>query len=117
MNALAPSPARAPRRRPFVVPVDDVRWCAALAEALSVCCSGPSAWRVGEVRALIARPPVQMLPPTWRQLVEQARLWLAAEAVATAHGLPRPRFEGLKLIEAALRDMPVPPPAWAERYP
>jgi hypothetical protein len=111
---LAPSPAR---RRPFVVPVDDVRWCAALAEALSVCCSGPSAARVGEVRALIASPPVEMLTCAWGDLVAAAERWLARVTMAEVHGLSRPSFEGSRLIEAALRDMPVPVPKWAERYP
>lgn len=114
MNALAPPPAR---RRPFVVPRDDVRWCAALAEALSVCCSAPSDARVAEVRQLLAAPPEQMLQAAWEVLAAYGALWLAAVEMAEGCGLPRPRFEGLKQIETALRDKVLPVPAWAERYP
>jgi hypothetical protein len=110
MNAHAPRP----RRRAFVVPRDDVRWCAALAEALSVCCSGPSDARVAEVRALLAQPPEQMLQAAWRDLVSAAESWLVVAEGWDAQR--RPRFDGLKIIETALRDKVLPVPAWAGWY-
>lgn len=93
----------------FAVPTDDVRWCALLAETLSVCCAVPSASRLREVRAILAAPPLVMLPLAWDDLVQAARAWLVLDD-------PDARFVGMRLIEAALRDKPVPVPAWAERY-
>lgn len=99
----------------FVVPSDDVKWCAALAEALSVCCIAPHAERVAEVRALIAAPPIQMLPMVWHGLIGAAQAWLARVDAQPLGVLP-PQFGAPRLIEAALRDLPVPVPAWAERF-
>jgi hypothetical protein len=104
---MAPAPGAAP----FVVPSDEVRWCALLAEALSVACIVPES-RLDEVRALLNAPPPVMLPNAWDDLMQAGRAWLvlcAADAV--------PPFKGARMIEAALRDMPVPVPKWAERYP
>jgi hypothetical protein len=93
----------------LAVPADDVRWCALLAERLSVCCAAPSLSRMNEVRAILAAPPPVMLPLAWDDLVNAARAWLTvADADAP--------FKGIRLIEAALRDLPVPVPAWAGRY-
>ncbi len=99
----------------FVVPSDDVKWCAALAEALSVCCIAPHAERVAEVRALIAAPPVQMLPAMWHGLIGAAEGWLERVDAAPLGALA-PQFAAPRLIEWALRDLPVPVPAWAERF-
>lgn len=96
----------------FTVPADDVAWCAALAEALSVCCASPSARRVREVRALVSKLPVQMLPAVWHDLLRLARGWLETVRDDAA----APRFEGKRAIETALRDKPLSVPSWAERY-
>jgi hypothetical protein len=98
----------------FIVPSDDVRWCAALATALSVCCAAPVSDRVAEVRALIASPPVQMLPVMWHALIGAAEKWLG-QCDAAKPGDLLPQFAAIRLIEMALRDKPVPVPAWAER--
>jgi hypothetical protein len=98
----------------FVVPSDDVRWCAGLAAALSVCCIAPVPDRVAEVRAFIAAPPVQMLPILWHALIGAAEKWLAE--CDAGDPMMAPQFRATRLIEAALRDKPVPVPAWAERF-
>lgn len=99
----------------FTVPVDEVRWCAALAEALSVCLTAPRAERMAEVQALIdARPPV-MLTLAWDNLINAATMWLAACTVNNSL-LMLPFHGGARMIEAALRDAPVPVPAWAEQF-
>lgn len=95
----------------FVVPSDDVRWCAALAEALSVCCCAPVDYRVAEVRDLVAALPMQELPIAWHALIALARDWLTTVGAGEA-----PRFVGRASIEAALRDKPCAVPSWAERY-
>jgi hypothetical protein len=100
------------RHRRFVVPGCEVRWCAMLAEALSVCCIIPGDDRIFEIRALIDAPPPVMLPMAWDHLVQAAVWWvvtcdMAGDAVA---------FRGQRLIETALRDKPVPVPSWAERF-
>jgi hypothetical protein len=96
----------------FTVPADEIRWCAMLAEALSVCCILPGAERIAQVRALIDAPPPVMLAMAWDNLVAAAKTWLAACEVAGGAF----DFNGQRLIEAALRDKPVPVPSWAERF-
>lgn len=103
----------------FAVPADDVAWCAALAEALSVCCSAPVDYRVAEVRALLAARPVQMLPIAWHALMAHAKAWLAEVGEGDAAALrvrQAPLFPGRCAIETALRDKPCAVPSWAERY-
>ena len=96
----------------LTVPRDDVRWCAMLGEALSVCCISPGPVRIAEVHALLAMPPVAMLSNSWADLVDAGRAWLVANEAAAEPG----RFMGARLIEAALRDKPVSVPTWAERF-
>lgn len=109
MNARVIPPVAA--AADFIVPSDDVRWCAALAESLSVCCVAPSARRLDEVKALLDAPPLVMLPMAWDDLIQAGRAWLVL--VTADPGTP---FKGQRLIEAALRDKPVPVPSWAERF-
>jgi hypothetical protein len=98
----------------FMVPGDGVAWCTALAEALSVCCAAPNDHRLVEVVLLINCPPDEYLPESWVALVAAARAW-APRAQLVAFGM-RDAFAGMRLIEAALRDLPAPVPAWATRY-
>ena len=110
MNARVAMPQGEPV--PFVVPVDEVRWCAALAEALSVACILPES-RIDEVRALLAAPPPVMLPNSWDDLIKAGHAWVVLDA---REPLSTPPFKGARLIETALRDKPVPVPSWAERF-
>ena len=93
----------------FTAPSDDVAWCCALAEALSVCCSCPSDARLHEVCTLLASPPLAMLPMAWSDLIAAAENWLPV-------GTGGARFTEARMIETALRDKPVPVPSWAEHY-
>jgi hypothetical protein len=106
------APITRPSPAPFVVPVDEVHWCALLAEALSVACILPES-RIDDVRALLNAPPPVMLPNAWDDLMQAARAWLLLDA---SEPLVTPAFKGQRLIEAALRDKPVPVPSWAERF-
>jgi hypothetical protein len=108
VNARVAPPVPAP----FVVPTDDVRWCALLGESLSVCCILPES-RIDDVRALLNAPPPVMLPNAWDDLIQAARAWLLRDA---DEPLVTPLFRGQRLIEAALRDTPVPVPSWAARF-
>jgi hypothetical protein len=112
VNARVAPPVAAP----FVVPTDDVRWCALLAESLSVCCILPGAERIEQIRALIDAPPPVMLPMAWDNLINEARMWLAACEIAGGAFDFAQNFRGQRMIDAALRDKPVPVPSWAARY-
>jgi hypothetical protein len=99
----------------YLVPSNDVEWCSVLATALSVCCVAPVPDRLAEVRAYICNPPIQMLPMTWHALMGAAESWVA-RCDAQKPGALLPQFPAIRLIEAALRNKPVPVPVWAERY-
>lgn len=94
-------------------PREATAWCAALAEALSVCCAAPTDARCSEVLALISNPTEDYLPDAWTALVGDALAWIDV-AVLQAFA-SRPAYRGMRMIEAALRDKPLPVPAWAER--
>ena len=98
----------------FFVPIDDVRWCAALAEALSVCCIAPHGARLDEVRALLGQRPDSMLPMVWYTLIGAAEAWMV-KVDALPKGAMAPAFGAIWLIDKALRDKPVAVPAWARR--
>lgn len=55
----------------------DIEWCAAMADALDRAAAMPSLDRVGEVKALVAITPAQMVTGEWQDLRAAAREWLA----------------------------------------
>lgn len=94
-------------------PLDDVRWCEALAAALTGNCLCPTPVKINEVRDLLANRPAQALPESWAELARQAEAWSAK--VDAARWWDAPAFPGLRQISLALRDKPLPVPAWAAR--